>query len=154
MMRLILIFILFNSFSCLSQKDSLLNALGVYEKLQEGKLPASDTNLVIRLKGEVKKQIYLDPEKSMDYSRKIYELSQLLEYKSGIGVGMQLIAENLMVMGDIDSSQTVAFQAIDYCEENGLVKEKISCQYALGSSSFYQSEYNKALDAYFECYEF
>ncbi len=153
-MRLILIFILFNSFSCLSQKDSLLNALGVYEKLQEGKLPASDTNLVIRLKGEVKKQIYLDPEKSMDYSRKIYELSQLLEYKSGIGVGMQLIAENLMVMGDIDSSQTVAFQAIDYCEENGLVKEKISCQYALGSSYFYQSEYDKALDAYFECYEF
>ncbi|MFT4603103.1 MAG: hypothetical protein ACI857_003290, partial [Arenicella sp.] len=107
-LRLLSILFLFSiNLHSLGQKDSLLNKLGVYEKLAEGNLPQSDTNLVIRLKKEVAHLIYLDPIKSMDYARKIYDLSILLKYNRGIATGMRLIGDNMMIGDEVDSAQVI-----------------------------------------------
>ena len=154
MTRILTLLILFLSFNTIAQKDSLLNSLGVYEKILEGKMPLSDTNLVIQLEDKVAQLTYIDPVKALDYSRKIYELSKILNYKRGIANGMRLTGDQMMLLDEVDSSQVVIRKAIEYCEKHKLSKVKTDCQYSLGSSYFYLSDYDKSLDAYFECYEY
>jgi len=153
MIRLLAIFSIIISISSFAQKDSLLNELGVYEKLTEGQLPQSDTNLVIRLEGEVKQLIYQDPDKAMDYSRMVFELSQILDYKKGVASGMRLIGESLMLGDDMDSAQVVIQQSIDYSKKHNLFKSTMSAEHSMANCFFYKGEYQAALDRYFEAYD-
>ncbi|MEX1003661.1 MAG: SpoIIE family protein phosphatase [Crocinitomicaceae bacterium] len=133
------------------QEDSLLQSLGVYEKLNTKTVIKADTILLSYLEQPIKDLTYTDPKKSEYYAFYYYRLAQLMNDKKGIAKGLRYIGDAKMLVGeDIDSAQYYVNKSLEYSRINNLAFEEMKAYYSAGNAAFYKSNFEEALKNYFK----
>ena len=132
------------------QKDSLLSALGIYEKLKQSSLPQSDTVVISALQETLNATIYTDPELAEYYAQIALKLAKKINNDELIAKGLLGVANTQINLQKIDSGRYYVDQAIEYCTKLNLDRWLMEAYSLRGNIGYYTSDYNMALENYFD----
>ena len=151
--RLIFIFLCLWTFNSIAQKDSVLLRLNYYEAIAKNPPSISDSSVVKEILDEAANYLYREPTKSEPLAKKALKLARKIGFKTGVGNSMITIANTKMIQNQLDSGDYYSNAALQYGQKNNLPEIELKSLKSQGNMFFFRSEYDQALQKYFESAE-
>ena len=129
-----------------SQDFQKVDSLQLSLKLTED--PKDKIETLLNLSNELKNN---DPAKALEYANNANNLSEKIEYESGILNSMITIANVHWIMAEYKEAMDFAVKSKELAEELGLIKELALSLHVIGRIYLELGDYDKSAEYFFEC---